>query len=171
MTYCSKCGSPVEGKFCAKCGSPVGVAPGAGPGSVPPSPAAPPVANRGLGMDENLAAALSYIPIVGLIFLLVEPYNKNRTIKFHAMQSVFYCIAWIAVGIVLGIFGGVLMPLGMWSFWLLISRLVQLALFVGWGDYGREGVSGHQVRDADHRTDRGEAGGLILLAGENASAT
>ncbi len=130
MTYCAKCGSPVEGKFCAKCGSPV-VAPGAAPGDVPPAPAAPVSGNPGLGMDENLAAALCYIPIIGLIFLLVEPYNKNRTVKFHAMQSLFYCIAWIAVGIVLGIFGGILMPLGMWGFWLLISRLVQLALFVG----------------------------------------
>lgn len=131
MTYCAKCGSPVEGKFCQKCGSPVGAAPGAAPGDAPPAPAGPAVANPGLGMDENLAAALCYIPIIGLIFLLVEPYNKNKNIKFHAMQSLFYCIAWIAVGIVLGIFGGILMPLGMWGFWLLITRLVQLALFVG----------------------------------------
>ena len=129
MTYCAKCGSPVEGKFCAKCGSPVAAS--TPTGDVPPAPAAPAIANPGLGMDENLAAALCYIPIIGLIFLLVEPYNKNKTIKFHAMQSLFYCIAWIAVGIVLGIFGGILMPLGMWGFWLLISRLVQLALFVG----------------------------------------
>jgi uncharacterized membrane protein len=129
MTYCAKCGSPVEGKFCAKCGSPVAAS--TPTGDVPPAPAAPGIANPGLGMDENLAAALCYIPIIGLIFLLVEPYNKNKTIKFHAMQSLFYCIAWIAVGIALGIFGGILMPLGMWGFWLLISRLVQLALFVG----------------------------------------
>jgi uncharacterized membrane protein len=136
MVYCSKCGATVEGKFCAKCGSAVGAAPGAAPGfapgDVPPAPAAPVAANPGLGMDENLAAALCYIPIVGLIFLLVEPYNKNRNIKFHAMQSLFYCIAWIAVGIVLGIFGGIFMPLGLWSVWLLLSRLVELALFVGW---------------------------------------
>jgi uncharacterized membrane protein len=131
MVYCAKCGSPVEGKFCPKCGSAIGAAPGAAPGDAPPTPAAPVVANPGLGMDENLAAALCYIPIIGLIFLLVEPYNKNKNIRFHAMQSLFYCIAWVAVGIVLGIFGGILMPLGMWSFWLLITRLVQLALFVG----------------------------------------
>ena len=131
MVYCAKCGSPVEGKFCPKCGAAIGAAPGAAPGDAPPTPAAPVVANPGLGMDENLAAALCYIPIIGLIFLLVEPYNKNKNIRFHAMQSLFYCIAWVAVGIVLGIFGGILMPLGMWSFWLLITRLVQLALFVG----------------------------------------
>jgi uncharacterized membrane protein len=127
MTYCAKCGSPVEGKFCAKCGSAVGAA----PGDAPPAPAVPVAGNPGLGMDENLAAALCYIPIVGLIFLLVEPYNKNKTIKFHALQSVFYCIAWIAAGIVLGIFGGVLLTTGLWSLWILLSRLVELAFFVG----------------------------------------
>ena len=83
-------------------------------------------------MDENLAAALCYIPIVGLIFLLVEPYNKNKNIKFHAFQSLFYCIAWIAAGIVLGIFGTIFIASGMWGLWVLVSRLVELALFVGW---------------------------------------
>jgi uncharacterized membrane protein len=130
MTYCSKCGSAVEGQFCAKCGSPVGAAPGGAPGGAPPTPSAP-VGNPGLGMDENVAAALCYIPIIGLIFLLIEPYNKNKTIKFHAMQSLFYCVAWIAVGIVLGIFSGIMLGVGMFGFWLLINRLVELALFVG----------------------------------------
>jgi uncharacterized membrane protein len=133
MTYCAKCGSPVEGKFCAKCGSAVGAAPG--DASPPPSSAPPPPgANPGLGMDENLAAALCYIPIVGLIFLLVEPYNKNRTVKFHAMQSIFYCIAWFVVAIGLSIFTAItlaIMPGFMWSVWLLVTRLVELALFVG----------------------------------------
>jgi uncharacterized membrane protein len=132
MTYCSKCGSAVEGKFCAKCGSPVADSPGAAPGGAPGNtPPAAPVGNPGLGMDENVAAALCYIPIIGLIFLLVEPYNKNKTIKFHAMQSLFYCVAWIAVGIVLGIFSGIMLGVGMFGFWLLINRLVELALFVG----------------------------------------
>jgi uncharacterized membrane protein len=137
MTYCANCGSQVEGKFCAKCGAAVGAGPSAPPpGAVPPGPGAvppPPASPGGLGMDENIAAALCYIPIVGLIFLLVEPYNKNRNIKFHAMQSLFYCIAWIAAGIVLGIIGTVFLSLGaLWTLWLLLSRLVELALFVGW---------------------------------------
>src|SRR5579871_2759678 len=140
MAFCANCGSQVDGKFCAKCGAAVGTAPGAATGTVPPGavppgpvPPPPPAAPGGLGMDENIAAALCYIPIVGLIFLLVEPYNKNRNIKFHAMQSLFYCIAWIAVGIALGIVGTVFLTLGpVWTLWLLLSRLVELALFVGW---------------------------------------
>lgn len=130
MTYCSKCGSPVEGKFCPKCGAAADAGAPATPGAPPPPPP-PPSGTAGLGMDENIAAALCYIPIVGLIFLLIEPYNKNKRIKFHALQSVFYCIGWIAVDIVLGIFGSMFIPFGMFSLWFLINRLVQLGLFVG----------------------------------------
>jgi uncharacterized membrane protein len=131
MAFCAKCGSPVEGRFCPKCGAPqdAGATPGATPG---PGPA--PSGTAGLGMEENVAAALCYIPIIGLIFLLVDPYKQNRTIRFHALQSIFYCIAWFIVGIALGIVGGILfaaMPFGMFGVWSLFSRLVELALFVG----------------------------------------
>jgi len=128
MPFCAQCGSQVDGKFCAKCGAAVD----AGAGPAPNVP--PPIANPGLGMDENLAAALCYIPIVGLIFLLIEPYSKNKTIRFHALQSVFFCVAWIIVAIVLGIFSGIMfmaMPNAIWSLWIAITRLVELAFFVG----------------------------------------
>jgi len=85
-------------------------------------------------MDENVAAALCYIPIIGLIFLLIEPYNKNKTIRFHALQSLFYLAAWIVVGFALGIVGSILlvgMPSALWQLWMLISRLVELAFLVG----------------------------------------
>ncbi len=152
MTYCSNCGSPVEGRFCPKCGAAASGSAGAPPpvgetGYVPPGPPpgapsgyqpgpsgyAPPAA--GLGMEENLASALCYIPIVGLIFLLIEPYNKNKTIRFHAFQSIFYCVAWIIVGICLSILFAVMfavLPYGVWTILRLLSSLVQLALFVGW---------------------------------------
>ena len=60
-------------------------------------------------MEENLAAALCYIPIVGLIFLLIAPYNKNRTIRFHAFQSIFLNVAVIVIEIVFGIVFGILL--------------------------------------------------------------
>ena len=130
MTYCSKCGSPVEGKFCAKCGAAVDPAASPAAGTPPPATGGAPA----LGMDENIAAALCYIPIIGLIFLLIEPYNKNRNIKFHALQSIFYCVAWIVIEICLGIISGIVFaatPYGMWSFWSGIRSLVWLAFFVG----------------------------------------
>lgn len=85
-------------------------------------------------MDENLAAALCYIPIVGLIFLLLEPYNKNRTIRFHAWQSLFYALAWFVIMIGMGIIWAMFrmaLPYGMWTLMSLLTRLVQLALLLG----------------------------------------
>jgi uncharacterized membrane protein len=82
-------------------------------------------------MEENLAAALCYIPIVGLIFLLIEPYNKNRTIRFHAWQSLLYFAAWFVIMIGLGILRVVLGFGGMWMMWSLLTRLVELAMFLG----------------------------------------
>jgi len=131
MAFCPNCGSNVDGKFCAKCGAAVAPA-AAGAEGTPPPPPPPQGAAPALGMEENVAAALCYIPIIGLIFLLIEPYNKNRTIRFHAMQSLFYCIGWIVLMIVLGIFGSMFaLMAGMFWFWLMITRLVHLALFVG----------------------------------------
>ena len=92
---------------------------------MPPPPRPP--GSAGIGMEENVAAALAYIPIVGLIFLLIEPYNKNKTIRFHSFQSIFYCIAWVVVSSAMGILLFA-MPYGM----RMISSLVHLALFAGW---------------------------------------
>jgi uncharacterized membrane protein len=86
---------------------------------------------QGLGMEENLAAALCYIPIVGLVFLLVAPYNKNRNIRFHAWQSLLYFAAWFVIMIGLGILSVALGFAGMWMVWSLLRRLVELALFLG----------------------------------------
>ncbi|MBV8819922.1 MAG: hypothetical protein JO022_16280, partial [Acidobacteriaceae bacterium] len=76
MQYCPNCGTPVEGRYCPKCGTAM-QAPG-GYSAPPPPPGgygAPPPGATGLGSDENVAAALCYIPIVGLIFLLIDPYK------------------------------------------------------------------------------------------------
>ena len=145
MTYCANCGSPVEGRFCPKCGAaaPAGAnvpPPAAGAGYVPPgpppgSPGYPPPQAAGLGMEENLASALCYIPIVGLIFLLIEPYNKNKTIRFHAFQSIFYFIAWIVISICLSILFAIMfaiLPYGVWTILRLLSGLLQLACLGGW---------------------------------------
>ena|SRR5258708_4987870 len=60
------------------------------------------------GMTNNMAGALCYITIVGIVFLLIEPYNKIRFVRFHAFQSIFFCVAAIAVEIVWAIVGGIL---------------------------------------------------------------
>jgi len=79
-------------------------------------------------MTDNLAGALAYIPIVGIIFLLIEPYNRNKAIRFHAFQGLFLLAASIVTSIVMStiasVFWGLvfLMPfvnlvfVGIWLF-------------------------------------------------------
>jgi uncharacterized membrane protein len=54
-----------------------------------------------VGLEPNIAAALSYIWIVGLIFFIME--KENRFIRFHALQSILYGVVWIVAVFVLAI--------------------------------------------------------------------
>ncbi len=51
------------------------------------------------GMSNNVAGFLCYLVgwITGLIFLLIEPYKNDKTVRFHAFQSIFFNVALIAV--------------------------------------------------------------------------
>lgn len=140
MAFCATCGGQVEGRFCAKCGTPVQAAPAggvaAGPppvGAVPPV-GAPQYAPAAAGMSENTASGLAYLVgfLTGILFLILEPYNKNRAVRFHAFQSIFLSIAWVAISIVFGIVLNIIFAiLHMYSLYFL-STLVSLALFVVW---------------------------------------
>jgi len=119
MAFCQNCGAAVDGKFCAKCGAPSGVEPG--------SPGPPPANGLGNpGLTDNLASALAYIPVVGIVFLLIEPFNRNKTIRFHAFQGLFLLLASIVVSIVLSTLTAML-----WSI-VFLMPLVHLAFFALW---------------------------------------
>jgi len=110
-------------------------------GSSPPG-----AAKSGSGLEPNIAAALSYIWIVGVIFYLLE--KENRFIRFHAMQSILFGIAntvlmmvlvvvamiltFISIGTSAAIGGaiGSLVGLLVWLIWMLFW-LIAMALFVG----------------------------------------
>jgi len=66
------------------------------------------------GLSDNAAGALAYVTIIpAIIFLIVEPYNKNSFVRFHAWQCIFLCIAAIAIHIALSlipVIGWILMP-------------------------------------------------------------
>jgi uncharacterized membrane protein len=74
-------------------------------------PPAPPTTSSGL--EPNLAAALAYLPILAIIWLLVDPYSKDRFIKFHSIQSIALAVVSIGVTIILAaipVFGWILLP-------------------------------------------------------------
>jgi uncharacterized membrane protein len=94
MAFCSSCGAQSNDRFCPNCGATIGgPAPAGAPMGAPPPP---PIA--GAGLQTNAAAALCYLVglVTGIIFLVLEPYNKNPEVRFHAFQSIFLNVAWIA---------------------------------------------------------------------------
>ena len=58
-------------------------------------------ANSGTGLGKNTAAALSYVlgPITGVLFLVLE---KDKFVRFHAMQSIVFSIVGFVLNMVLG---------------------------------------------------------------------
>jgi uncharacterized membrane protein len=104
MAFCAKCGGQLaEGMtFCGACGAPVGAA---------SAPAAPPAAaaSTGSGLTPNMAGALAYVTIIpAILFLVMEPYNKDRFIRFHSFQCLFFAGAMFVLSIVIMILGFVL---------------------------------------------------------------
>ncbi|HZU08321.1 MAG TPA: DUF4870 domain-containing protein [Pseudacidobacterium sp.] len=95
---CPSCHNEVspQSTFCGFCGSPVSAAAAAPAGGGSATvPVATPAAS---GLSENAAAAISYVTIIpAIIFLVMEPYNKMRLVKFHAIQCIALHVAWVAV--------------------------------------------------------------------------
>lgn len=103
-----------------------------------PAGSPPPASSSPLGgMDPKLAAAISYIWIVGVIFFILE--KDNKFIRFHALQSILFGVANSIVLILLGILafvltlvfgiGGAMVGGGMES---LVSLLVGLIWLLFW---------------------------------------
>ncbi len=80
-------------------------------------PGAPAAAVQPAGMSENVASALCYLLglVTGIIFLVLPPYNQNKTVRFHAFQSIFghlaIIIIWILFTILSHGLGVLLFPL------------------------------------------------------------
>lgn len=131
MPFCASCGSPVEGAFCPKCGAAVG---GPAPNAAPPAagyqPGYAPAATSG-GLSVNAASALCYVLglITGILFLVIAPYSQDRTVRFHAFQSIFLNVAWIVLWIVLTIISMIATSI----FWALGAVLGLLHLLVSLG--------------------------------------
>jgi uncharacterized membrane protein len=134
MAFCANCGSDVQGKFCAKCGAAVaGAPPQAGPAGNPYTPPTPgfqgPPPSAQAGLEENVACALCYLfgVLTGVLFLVLEPYNKNKTVRFHAFQSIFVWLAmvivWVLLLVIVPVFGFIIFTifqLGVLVLWLML---------------------------------------------------
>jgi uncharacterized membrane protein len=82
------------------------------------------------GLNDNIAGMLAYFTFIpALVFLLVEPYNRRRFVRFHAFQSLFFHIAWTVLWIALRIVGSI--PVLGWAT-VLLWPLIGLGGFVLW---------------------------------------
>lgn len=86
-SFCSSCGAQMAdgAVFCPACGKSASQSTGGGA-------AAAPAQSTAGGLSDNVAGALAYLLIPAIVFLVVEPYNKNRFIRFHSFQSIILCI-------------------------------------------------------------------------------
>jgi len=121
--FCTNCGTSVDdtATFCSKCGHAMaGAATGAGGAA---AAAAPATVNAG-GLAENVAGMLAYVTFIpAIIFLVMEPYNRNRFVRFHSFQCIFLTVFLFALNLVLGF-----IPIIGWA----VSSLVGLAMLALW---------------------------------------
>jgi len=88
-------------------------------------------------MEDNVASALCYLFsfITGIVFLVLEPYNKNKAIRFHAFQAIFFGVGAIALNIVMMIVSVILHSVLSYSLWFIptiLSLTVSLCIFGCW---------------------------------------
>lgn len=124
--FCSSCGTQMadNAAFCPSCGkASVAGATGAAPA---PAQVAQGSAAPVSGLQDNVAGLLAYLFIPAIIFLVIEPYNRNRFIRFHALQGVFFHIAWVVVWGVTSVF--VMVPFLGWA----VFMVVHLGMTITW---------------------------------------
>jgi uncharacterized membrane protein len=93
---------------------------------------APPPPAASVGLQTNAAGALCYLLglVTGIIFLVLEPYNKNPEVRFHAFQSIFLNVAMIVYFIGTGILTMMLHFVAL--IFIPINMLVSLGFFCLW---------------------------------------
>ena len=94
-------------------------------------------------LPETLAGALAYFTVIpAIVFLLIEPYKKNRFVRFHSFQCIGLWLVVVVVGALLRVVGFILFfipmfgPLLVWlasgvsilAFWAVWAVLVVKAL-------------------------------------------
>jgi uncharacterized membrane protein len=133
--FCKNCGAELAGSiaYCAKCGKATTTSQAAATGATP-----------GAGLQSNVAGLLCYPLgfITGAFFLIAEPYKRDHFIRFHAFQSIFLSLAWMAVYFVLHLMLS-MFPLMFWQVVGVLTSLISLGflclvVFVMYRAYSNE---------------------------------
>lgn len=122
--FCTNCGSAMDDSavFCSKCGKGAGAGASGTVGGAAAAPAA--AQSTGGGLTDNVAGMLAYITIIpAIIFLVIEPYNRSKFVRFHSFQCIFLWVGLVVIHVVL-----MFVPVIGWA----ISGLVSLAALALW---------------------------------------
>ena len=124
---CPDCAAqmPELAAFCPGCGRPM----------IPATSTATKAEGRVGFFHENIAGALAYLTFIpAVVFLILEPYNKNRFVRFHSIQSLLLWVAGLAAAAALKLVGIILfvIPVVGPLFVVLVSTVVGLAAVVIW---------------------------------------
>jgi uncharacterized membrane protein len=102
----------------------------------PPSPEPRSAKSQSTGLPSNVAAAIACIPLIGgIIFYILEKHDSF--VRFYAMQSIIFGIAWIIFDVIskilFAVFGSIPAIGGILVFfWAIIAALVHIAFLVVW---------------------------------------
>jgi uncharacterized membrane protein len=100
------------------------------------TPAVPPVTVTAASLPsqfkDNLVAALAYITFIpAVVLVLIEPFKRNRFIRFHAFQSIFLTVATMVIAIALRILYSILTLVPVVGY--LMAWLAVAVAVLGWG--------------------------------------
>jgi uncharacterized membrane protein len=86
------------------------------------------------GLQPNIASVLAYFfgGLGGLIFFLIE--KENKLVRFHAMQSIIFNVAIVAIVIVYIVFSVILSQISfaLVTLFGLFIFILWIAIFAGW---------------------------------------
>ena len=92
---------------------------------------ATPAASAPVRQEGKLAAALAYITFIpAIIFILIEPFKRNRFVRFHSFQSIFLTIATILAAIAMRILYPLLVLVPVLGY--LLAWLAMAVGILGW---------------------------------------
>ena len=80
---------------------------------------------------DNLIAALAYITFIpAIFFVLTEPFKRNRFVRFHSFQSIFFAVATILAAIAMRILYSLLALIPALGY--LLAWLATAVTLLGW---------------------------------------
>ena len=102
------------------------------PAEVAPTP------NASIPLKDRLTAALAYItfisafiPLLAIVFVIIEPLRRNRFVRFHSFQSIFFAIATILAAIAMRLLYSLLALIPVAGY--LLAWLAMAVAVLGWG--------------------------------------